>query len=132
MLLSLGSPRESIFLNKAVESVTVPGVEGYFTLTQNHSLTVSQLRPGLITVKVDQGNIQEFFVSDGFAFFNVQDGTSLAEISGVEVVPLSALDKDKAAAMISELNAAPKDSDWDKVRATLGTNLLNQVLKFAK
>ena len=38
MLLTLGSPRESIFKNRAVDSVTVPGAEGYFTLTHNHSL----------------------------------------------------------------------------------------------
>lgn len=135
MFLTLGSPRESIFLNKTVEAVTVPGVEGYFTLTHNHSLTVSQLRPGMITVKLaDQGSaLQEFFVSDGFVFFNMnEDGTSRAEISGVEVVPVSALDKDKAVQLISEINAAPKESEWDKVRANLATNLLNQVLKFAK
>ncbi len=133
MFLTLGSPRESIFLNKAVEAVTVPGLEGYFTLTHNHSLTVSQLRAGLITVKLEANNVQEYFVSDGWVFFNHnEDGSSRADISGVEVVPTSALDKDKAVQLIAEVNAGAKESEWDKVRATLATNLLNQVIKFAK
>ena len=132
MHLTLGSPRESILLNKPVDAVTVPGVEGYFTLTHNHSLVVSQLRPGLISVKTDN-QVQEFFVSDGFVFFNHnEDGTSRTDISGVEIVPVTALDKDRAVQMLAEINASPKESDWDKTRASLASNLLNQVLKFAK
>jgi F-type H+-transporting ATPase subunit delta len=134
MLLTLGSPRESIYLNKPVDSVTVPGLEGYFTLTHNHSLIVSMLKPGVITVRVDAQTVHEYFVSDGFCFFNHSSddsGCSRAEISGVEVVPTSALDKDRAVQMIAELNAQPKETEWDKVRAQLGTNLLNQVVKFS-
>jgi F-type H+-transporting ATPase subunit delta len=133
MKLTLGSPRESIFAAKQVEAVTVPGVEGYFTLTHNHSLVVAQLKPGLITVKLDSHNTQEFFVSDGFCFFNHNaDGTTKAEISGVEIVPVAALDKDKAVQLLAELNAGPKESEWDKAKVSLGTNLLQQVMKFAK
>ena len=86
----------------------------------------------MITVRIDPQTVQEFFVSDGFCFFNHatdDSGCSRAEISGVEVVPTSALDKDKATLMIAELNAGPKDTEWDKVRVQLGTNLLNQVVK---
>jgi len=135
MLLTLGSPRESLFLKKPVDSVTVPGVEGYFTLTHNHSLTVSQLRAGLVTVREAGQAPVDFFVSDGFCFFNhnVDEGSnSSAEISAVEIVPVAALDKDRAAQLIQEINAAPKETEWDKVRATLATNLLNQVIKFAQ
>jgi F-type H+-transporting ATPase subunit delta len=134
MLLTLGSPRESLFFNKQVDSVTVPGVEGYFTLTHGHSLMVAMLKPGLITIRVDKDHVQDYFVSDGFCFYNHasdETGNSRAEISAIEVVPTSALDKDRATQMIADLNAQPKDSEWDKVRAQLGTNLLNQVIKFS-
>lgn len=134
MLLTLGSPRESIYLNKPVDSVTVPGAEGTFTLTNNHSLVVSLLKAGVITVR-EGTTTSEYFVSDGFVFFNnPKDGSGCctAEISGVEIVPTSALDKDRAAQLISELNASAKDSEWSKVKAQLGTNLLNQVIKAAK
>ena len=134
LLLTLGSPRETIYLNKPVDSVTVPGAEGTFTLTNNHSLVVSLLKAGVITVR-EGTNTSEYFISDGFVFFNnPKDGSgcSTAEIAGVEVVPTAALDKDRAAQMISELNASAKDTEWSKVKAQLGTNLLNQVIKAAK
>ena len=128
LLLTLGSPRESIFQSRPVDSVTVPGTEGYFTLTQGHSQTISMLRPGVITVR--EGALStEFFVSDGFAFFG---GGNKAEISGVEVVPVAALDKEKAIAMITELQSGSKDTDWDRVKVQLGVNMLNQVIKFAQ
>jgi len=134
LLLTLGSPRESIYLNKPVDSVTVPGAEGSFTLTNNHSLMVSMLKPGVITVR-EGSNSSEYFVSDGFVFFNnPKDGSGCctAEISGVEVVPTSALDKERAVQLIAELNASSKDSEWAKIKTQLGTNLLNQVIKAAK
>ena len=133
LLLTLGSPRESIFLNKPVDSVTVPGAEGTFTLTNNHSLTVSMLKAGVITVR-DGTTTNDYFVSDGFVFLNnPKDGSGCcsAEISGLEIVPTNALDKDRAAQLIAELNASSKDTEWAKVKAQLGTNLLNQVIKAA-
>eukprot|EP00408_Alexandrium_pacificum_P041185 CAMPEP_0171239854 /NCGR_PEP_ID=MMETSP0790-20130122/44188_1 /TAXON_ID=2925 /ORGANISM="Alexandrium catenella, Strain OF101" /LENGTH=57 /DNA_ID=CAMNT_0011706233 /DNA_START=52 /DNA_END=222 /DNA_ORIENTATION=+ len=36
MLLSMTSPAEAIFVKKPVDSVTVPGTEGTFTITNNH------------------------------------------------------------------------------------------------
>ena len=133
LLLTLGSPRESIFLNKPVDSVTVPGAEGTFTLTNNHSLTVSMLKAGVITVR-EGTTSTDYFVSDGFVFLNApKDGSGCctAEVSGLEIVPTSSLDKERAAQMITELNASSKDTEWAKVKAQLGTNLLNQVIKAA-
>ena len=133
LLLTLGSPRESIFLNKPIDSVTVPGAEGTFTLTNNHSLTVSMLKAGVITVR-DGTASTDYFVSDGFVFLNNPNdgsGCCTAEISGLEIVPTSTLDKERAATLIAELNASSKDTEWAKVKAQLGTNLLNQVIKAA-
>ena len=135
LLLTLGSPRESVFLRKPVDSVTVPGAEGYFTLTHNHSLTVAMLKPGVVTVR-DGAKIEEFFLSDGFVFFNngskAEDTCSTAEVAAIELVPLNALDKEKAAQLLAEINAQPKEGDWQKVRAQLASNLLGQVIKFAQ
>ena len=69
LLLSLGSPREAVCVRKPVDSVTVPGAEGTFTLTNNHSLIVSMLKPGVVTVR-DAGEDKDYFVSDGFVFYN--------------------------------------------------------------
>merc|ERR1739845_53447 len=128
------SPAEAIFLKKPVDSLTVPGTEGTFTVTNNHSLIVSQLKAGVITV-ADGPEKKDYFISDGFLFFNHPadgSGCCTAEVSAVELVPTSALDKDRAAQVLSEVLAAPKDSEWDRVRSQLGAALVNQVIKAAE
>merc|ERR1712066_636768 len=134
MLLTMTSPAESLFLKKAVDSVTLPGTEGTFTVTNNHSLIVSQLKAGVITVR-DGAENKDYFISDGFLFFQSPtdaSGCCTCEISGVEVVPTSALDKDRAAQVLSDLMAAPKDTEWDRTKASLGAALVNQVIKAAE
>merc|ERR550514_2188396 len=130
----MGSPDESIYLKKAVDSVTVPGTEGTFTLTNNHSLIVSQLKAGVITVR-DGTDAKDFFISDGYLFFNHPtdgSGCCTAEVSAVECVPTSALDKERATQVLSEVLAAPKDTEWDRVKSQLGASLVNQVIKAAE
>merc|ERR1719432_435190 len=134
LLLTLASPDEAIMIRKAVDSVTLPGTEGTFTVTNNHSLIVSQLKAGVITVR-DGTESKDYFISDGFLFFNhPTDGSGCcsAEVSAVELVPTSALDKDRATQVLSELLAAPKDTEWDRTRAQLGAALVNQVIKAAE
>eukprot|EP00414_Alexandrium_minutum_P007262 CAMPEP_0113825390 /NCGR_PEP_ID=MMETSP0328-20130328/3724_1 /TAXON_ID=39455 /ORGANISM="Alexandrium minutum" /LENGTH=154 /DNA_ID=CAMNT_0000793341 /DNA_START=17 /DNA_END=481 /DNA_ORIENTATION=- /assembly_acc=CAM_ASM_000350 len=134
LMLSMSSPSEAIFVKKPVDSVTVPGTEGTFTVTNNHSLIVSQLKAGVITVR-DGTESKDFFISDGFLFFNHptdSSGCCTAEISAVELVPTSALDKDRATQVLSELLAAPKDTEWDRTKSQLGAALVNQVIKAAE
>lgn len=134
MLLSMGSPSQSIYLKKPVDSVTIPGTEGTFTLTNNHSLIVSQISPGVITVR-DGADSEDYFISDGFVFFNQSSdgsGCCTAEISAVEVVPTSALDKDRAAQVLSDVLSGPKDTAWAQAKVSLGSNLVNQVIKAAQ
>merc|ERR1719231_773238 len=130
----MSSPAESIYMKKPVDSVTVPGMEGTFTLTNQHSLIVSQLKAGVITVRDGQES-QDYFCSDGFLFFNHPtdgSGCCTAEISAVELVPTSALDKERATQVLAELMAAPKDTEWDRTKAQLGAALVNQVIKAAE
>merc|ERR1712166_1128744 len=95
---------------------------------------VSQLKAGVITV-TDGAEKKDYFVSDGFLFFNhPTDGTGCctAEVTAVELVPTSALDKDRAAQVLSEVLAAPKDTEWDRAKSQLGAALVNQVIKAAE
>merc|ERR1719491_1405937 len=134
LLLSMSSPGEAIYLKKAVDSVTVPGTEGTFTVTNNHSLIVSQLKAGVITVR-DGAESKDYFISDGFLFFNHPtdgSGCCTADVSAVEMVPTSALDRERATTVLSELMAAPKDNEWERTRAALGAALIQQVIKAAE
>merc|ERR1712048_1479399 len=107
---------------------------GVFTMGNNHSLIVSQLKPGVITVR-EGSDEKNFFISDGFVFYNHPtdgSGCCTAEISGVELVPTSALDKDRASQVLAELMAAPKDREWDKAKAQLGSAMIAQIIKAAE
>lgn len=134
LLLSMCSPAEAFLVKKPVDSVTLPGTEGTFTITNNHSLIVSQLKAGVITVRDGQES-KDYFISDGFLFFNQPtdgSGCCTADVTAIELVPTSALDKDRAAAVLSELLAAPKDTEWDRARVQLGSALVAQVIKAAE
>eukprot|EP00386_Alphamonas_edax_P009094 GDKI01029915.1.p1 GENE.GDKI01029915.1~~GDKI01029915.1.p1 ORF type:complete len:157 (-),score=25.51 GDKI01029915.1:142-612(-) len=134
LLLTLASPGECIFESTPIESVTVPGSEGYFTLTNNHSQTVSMIKPGVITVRTSGSEKKDFFVSDGFAFLksaNDGSGCSRAEISGLEVVPVEALDRDKAAQVMSTLSSQAGADEWGKAKTLLGQELCSAIIKAA-
>merc|ERR1712183_834949 len=131
---TMTSPSEAVYLKKAVDSVTVPGTEGTFTVTNNHSLIVSQLKAGVITVREGTDN-KDYFISDGFLFFNHPtdgSGCCTAEVSAVELVPTSALDKERATQVLAELMAAPKDTEWDRAKAQLGSAMIQQIVKAAE
>ena len=46
LLLTLGSPTDSLYNRTPVDSVQLPGAEGTFTVTNLHSMVVSQLKAG--------------------------------------------------------------------------------------
>ena len=76
--LDIVSPERLVF-SQTVRSVTVPGMEGYFTVLGDHAPMMTILRPGFITV-VDQGGASSsFYVRGGFADVSPEGLTILAE-----------------------------------------------------
>ena len=64
------SPEKIIFSGKA-KMVTLPSYEGDMGILKNHISIITFLRPGVIKVQIDEGNIKEFFVQDGsIEYFN--------------------------------------------------------------
>jgi F-type H+-transporting ATPase subunit epsilon len=70
---------ERLLLSEEVESVMVPGAEGYFTVLAHHAPLMSTLKPGLIEVKGLSGETEKFFVRGGFADVTPSGLTILAE-----------------------------------------------------
>ena len=54
MKLNLVTPHASIYTEKAVDKVTLPGEMGEYGITMNHSPIISQLRPGVVQI-IHQG-----------------------------------------------------------------------------
>ena len=68
--LDIVSPENIIFSDNA-RMVTLPSYEGDMSILKNHISIITFLRPGIIKVQKNDGNIDEFFVEDGtIEFFN--------------------------------------------------------------
>lgn len=96
---------ERLLVSQTVESVTVPGTEGYFTVMADHAPFMTTLRAGFITV-TGEGRKEVFFVRGGFADISPTGLTILAE----ESVPFSEFDH-------SDLEAQIKAAEEELARA---------------
>lgn len=69
---------ERLLLSGEVEQVDVPGSEGNFGVLAGHAPMVASLRPGVLTIKRDSGEVKVVILG-GFAEVSAQGLTVLAE-----------------------------------------------------
>ena len=94
--LEIVSP-ERLLLSETVKSVTVPGVEGYFTVLGDHAPFMTTLRPGFVTV-TDSANVAHvYYVRGGFADVSPEGLTLLAE----EASDIAQFDRSKIEGLIA-------------------------------
>ena len=68
--LEIINPEEIIFSSN-VKTATFPSYEGDMSILKNHIPIITFLRPGLIRIKKNGENNEEFFIQDGTVeFFN--------------------------------------------------------------
>lgn len=114
---------ERLLVSADVESVVVPGSEGYFTVLAHHAPLISTLKPGLVEVKELSGGEQKFFVRGGFADVRPTGLTLLAD----QAIPLEDLD---AAALDQEIRDAEEDladAGDNQLRRTTAESKLNEL-----
>ena len=81
------SPEKVIFSDN-LTMVTFPSYEGDMSVLKNHISIISFLRPGIVKVYKNDGNIEEFFVQDGIVeYFN--DSLVVLSVSAINVKNLS-------------------------------------------
>lgn len=102
---------ERLLVSQTVQSVTVPGTEGYFTVMADHAPFMTTLRPGFITVTAANSS-DVFFVRGGFADVSPAGLTILAE----ESVPFAEFNRGDLQAQIrtAEEQLARAESPEDK------------------
>ena len=72
---------EALVLSCEAEQVVIPGSDGYFTVMDNHSATMSTIQPGIIDVTTADGKSHHYFVRGGFADVSPTGLTVLTEES---------------------------------------------------
>jgi F-type H+-transporting ATPase subunit epsilon len=110
---------ERLVVSQQAASVTVPGVEGYFTVLGEHAPLMSVLKPGFITV-TDLSNVAHmYYVRGGFADVAPTGLTILAE----EARPVADFNRTEIEALIASgmtaLQAATTAADQDRIQNEL-------------
>ncbi|GIL00562.1 MAG: ATP synthase epsilon chain [Alphaproteobacteria bacterium] len=112
------SPERRLLAGEATE-VVVPGGDGYFTVMAGHAPVMSTVKPGVVDVKMADGELRQFFVRGGFADVAPSGFTLLAE-QAVALADLAAEDIEGHIRNAEEdLADADTDEKRDKARQTL-------------
>lgn len=114
---------ERLLISEEVESVVVPGAEGYFTVLARHAPFISTLKPGLIEVKGLDGGLLKVFVRGGFADVNPSGLTILAD----QAIPLEDLDAAGLAEQIRHAEEDLADIGEDAARRLSAESKLNEL-----
>ena len=118
---------ERLVLSVEASSVTIPGLEGYFTVLGEHAPTMSTLKPGFISV--EGGGSSVYYVRGGFVDVNADGVTILAE----QAQDVSQFDKAEIDAILADarakLEAAKDEVERDAAQLMVHSfeNLLSEV-----
>ena len=121
--LEIISPEKIIFSDKAT-MVTFPSYEGDMSVLKNHISIIVFLRPGIIKVKKNDRNFEEFFVQDGVVeYFN--DSLVVLSASAINI-------KDLSREFVNNLNKDTQNKLTDKNITDHDRYVLNHKLDVLK
>ncbi|MGI9350141.1 MAG: F0F1 ATP synthase subunit epsilon [Rhizobiaceae bacterium] len=104
---------EALVLSGEASEVVVPGTEGYFTVLANHAPFMSTVKPGVVDVKMADGETSQIFVRGGFADVSPSGFTLLAE----QAVSLADFNMDDLESQIQDAREDVADADTDEKKA---------------
>jgi len=117
------SPEKVIFSDES-KMVTLPSYEGDMSILKNHISIITFLKPGIIKVQQNDGNIKDFFVQDGTVeYFN--DDLVVLSSSAISV-------KDLTKEFVDNLNKDTQDKLADKNITDHDRYVLNHKLDVLK
>tara|TARA_B100000795_G_scaffold49847_1_gene32738 strand:- start:798 stop:1181 length:384 start_codon:yes stop_codon:yes gene_type:complete len=99
-----------IFLEANASRVTVPATEGDIGFLANHVSYISSVRPGFISINLENGGEQKIYITEGFVQFNANNLLIIA----VELIEKENLDSN----FINQ-----KITDLENILATNNSNI---------
>ncbi|KAI3444841.1 hypothetical protein Pfo_001506 [Paulownia fortunei] len=123
LTINLVSPYSSGFSNKQVDMVIVPATTGQMGILPGHVASISELKPGLLSIH--EGNeVTNYFISSGFAFVH---SNSVTDIIAVEAVPIEQVDPVSVQKGLAEFTQklSSASTDMEKAEAQIGMDVLS-------
>ena len=109
---------EKVAVTSAEERVLLPGEMGDFMVLPGHTPLLAGLRPGVVTVERDKGNVY-YFITGGIA----DVGNTHCMVLTPHVTPLAAMDEDKLAQEMAKtelaLNEVKEKHEQEHLQAKL-------------
>lgn len=103
--------------------VIVPAATGQMGILPGHVASISELKPGLVSIH-EGDEVTSYFISSGFA---VVHSSSVADIIAIEAVPIEQVDpasvRERLVEFTQKLNTA--SNDVEIAEAQIGLDLLN-------
>ncbi|XP_017785413.1 PREDICTED: ATP synthase subunit delta, mitochondrial [Nicrophorus vespilloides] len=99
---------------KSVKQVDVPSFSGSFGILPKHVPTLAVLKPGVVTVFENEGNIKKIFVSSGTVTIN--DDSSV-QVLAEEACPVENIDVSAARDVLNKSQSELSSASTDLARA---------------
>ncbi|XP_057807518.1 ATP synthase subunit delta', mitochondrial-like [Salvia miltiorrhiza] len=125
LTINFNSRYSSRFSNKQVDMVVAPGVAGQIGILPGHVASISELKPGLLSIHED-GEVMKYFISSGFAFVH---SNSVIEIFAVEAVTIKQIDPASVQKGLAEFTQklSMASTDAEKAEAQIALDVLTSL-----
>merc|ERR1712183_1125912 len=114
MAFTFAAPNGVHYEGASVKQVDVPSLSGSFGILPNHVPALAVLKPGVVTVYEDEGDVKKFFVSSGSVTIN-EDAS--VQILAEEAHNIEAIDVSEAKAALAEAQSAAGAAADDAAKA---------------
>jgi len=130
LTLNFTVPSKAIYSEANVEMVILPGGDGQFGVMPSHVPTITEVKPGVVSVQETAGGpLVKYFVSGGFASVN---GDSILNVTVLEAVTFDELDPEAVKTGLAQYSAAYASApdDYSKSEAEIGVEVY-QAMSYA-
>ncbi|KAG9452483.1 hypothetical protein H6P81_005387 [Aristolochia fimbriata] len=114
-------PYQSELSSKEVDQVIIPAMTGQMGVLPGHVPTISELKPGVLSV-LEGSEVTKYFVSSGFAFIHAN---SVTDVIAVEAVPLDRFDQSLVQKGLADFTQklGSASTDLEKAEAQIGVDV---------
>ncbi|XP_012267405.2 ATP synthase subunit delta, mitochondrial [Athalia rosae] len=131
MKFTFAGANQVFYDTQSIRQVDVPSFSGAFGILPKHVPTLAVLKPGVVTVYEDDGNVKKVFVSSGTVTINEDSSVQILAEEAHEVGNLdAAAARDILSKAQQELNSA--SSEKDKAAAAIAVEVAEALVQAAQ